>query len=221
MPRKTIGRSCPESLTIARADRHGSSCHVVFAALPTRECYAQSVGTPTNDGQALCQSCGLCCDGTLFAQVKLTSKDDVPLLRAAGIDVDSTASRPSFRLPCACHRDGLCHVYDRRPDKCASYRCRLLKRYESGEVSHAAALEIIAQAVRHRDDVRMQLRYSPGGGHTLQDAFRDACRDEDRRPAPRLLLTYGALQYRLDRDFREKNTTSDPVSRDEGRRPIV
>lgn len=75
---------------------------------------------------ALCRSCGLCCDGTLFTQVPLTS-DEATRARALHLQViprpDGAAA---LRQPCAALTPAGCTVYAERPGGCRRYRCMLL-----------------------------------------------------------------------------------------------
>ena len=89
--------------------------------------------------EGLCQSCGLCCDGTLFSGVSLQASE-LPWARRVRLTViDETGAR-SFPQPCACF-DGLnCGEYADRPTACRTFRCRLLIGVESGETSLESAL---------------------------------------------------------------------------------
>jgi Fe-S-cluster containining protein len=74
---------------------------------------------------ALCTSCGLCCDGTLFTQVPLTA-DEAGLLRARGLTLRALDDRPPA-LPqrCAALDGRCCTIYAERPAGCRRYRCML------------------------------------------------------------------------------------------------
>src|SRR5262245_58774440 len=90
-----------------------------------------------NNGGAsepLCTACGLCCDGTLFGQVPLTTGDEVPELENEGISIEFEAERRIFKQPCAAYRRKLCSVYAYRPRVCRTFECKLLKKYLSAEI---------------------------------------------------------------------------------------
>jgi len=72
----------------------------------------------------LCQSCGACCDGTIFA----SHRDD------AG------ASCPQ---PCAHHSGGACAIYEQRPKSCRTYECALLQSVKAGRTPMEAALAVV------------------------------------------------------------------------------
>ncbi|HEX4512912.1 MAG TPA: YkgJ family cysteine cluster protein [Polyangiaceae bacterium] len=77
-----------------------------------------------SDLEALCRSCGLCCDGSLFGRVPL-APSEVPSARKVGLRV--IASEKSFEQPCnALGQDRACAIYRARPAACRSFTCRLL-----------------------------------------------------------------------------------------------
>jgi hypothetical protein len=116
-----------------------------------------------------------------------------------------------FKLPCAAHKNCICTVYANRPKNCRLYKCELLKRFERGDISHEAALEIINKVVSLKNEVNalalaasintqskeevtlLEKRWlgNPSIGATKQGLARD-------------FLKFGALQIYLDRFFREK-----------------
>ena len=99
---------------------------------------------------SMCVDCGLCCDGTLFAQAPLRPDDLAP---PAG--VHAVAGEPSyFRQPCAALDHRVCTIYDDRPTVCRNYRCKLLKAVESGSTTVEDARTIIATTIELRDRVR-------------------------------------------------------------------
>jgi len=79
---------------------------------------------------ALCQSCGLCCDGSLFGRVRLESSD-VDLARRHHLLV--VANGKSFEEPCTAlvkrdtHRH--CLIYAERPESCRRFVCELYARH--------------------------------------------------------------------------------------------
>ncbi|NNF00874.1 MAG: YkgJ family cysteine cluster protein [Pyrinomonadaceae bacterium] len=89
--------------------------------------------------QSLCLTCGICCDGTLLGKVKLRDGDPQQPLKAVGIQIETKDTKSSFRLGCAGYRGNSCQIYADRPESCRSFRCELLKKYESGAVSLAEA----------------------------------------------------------------------------------
>jgi hypothetical protein len=89
------------------------------------------------DGEltALCQSCGLCCDGSLFGRVDL-APDEVEPARRHGLRV--LGNGRSFRQPCAALVPlaaaaelprRACSSYEHRPAACRRFVCRLYDRH--------------------------------------------------------------------------------------------
>lgn len=93
----------------------------------------------------LCTRCGLCCDGTLFAEVELTGRGEATQLEAMGLEVDSDGAE-SLPLPCAALRGTRCSVYAHRPHVCRTFECRLLKDVRAGDVTVDEALVSITEA---------------------------------------------------------------------------
>ncbi|MEW5742269.1 MAG: YkgJ family cysteine cluster protein [Myxococcota bacterium] len=91
----------------------------------------------------VCQSCALCCDGTLFTRVPLAAED------AAPPEVHAVTSPTGGRYlpqPCAALSGTRCAVYPRRPLVCRRFECLLLVALRDGEVTEAGALEVVAKA---------------------------------------------------------------------------
>ncbi|MGF1445380.1 MAG: YkgJ family cysteine cluster protein [Pikeienuella sp.] len=72
--------------------------------------------------EALCLSCGLCCDGSLFWAVPVGAGETVP----TPLDAEGR-----LRQPCACF-DGACTIYAQRPAACRSFDCRVLQTVQAG-----------------------------------------------------------------------------------------
>jgi hypothetical protein len=95
----------------------------------------------------LCASCGLCCNGVLFADVKLGSKDAVTVLADHGLPIRRRGGRCAFDQPCvALQVDGHCGVYADRPGMCRAFECGVLQQMLTGQVSETEALHVIGQA---------------------------------------------------------------------------
>lgn len=112
----------------------------------------------------LCLACGLCCNGVLFADVRLAPGGAVEPLQAAGIPVRQRAKTCGFSQPCvALQANGACAVYADRPSMCRQFECGLLKDVAAGELSEAGALRQIRRAQTLADKVRSLLAAS--GNH--------------------------------------------------------
>ncbi len=106
----------------------------------------------------LCPKCGLCCNGVLFADVRLQKNDDARRLTKLGLSVKGKAGRPAFSQPCSCFDGTLCRIYAERPGYCRAFECGLLKRVQAGEMNADDALRKIAAAQRLAEKVRQLLR---------------------------------------------------------------
>ncbi len=79
----------------------------------------------------LCQSCGLCCDGSLFSRVKLTT-EEVVAARQRHLPV--LAKGGALEQPCTALAEGpdqrrVCSIYQDRPSACRSFVCRLHEKH--------------------------------------------------------------------------------------------
>src|SRR5215472_16937799 len=103
---------------------------------------------PSGDGadlERLCQSCGLCCDGSLFGRVGL-APGEVEGARRRGLRV--VPSGGSLEQPCAAleasasGRRRTCSIYDERPQSCRAFACRLYERHrlEGGPLEERLAV---------------------------------------------------------------------------------
>lgn len=184
--------------------------------------------------QSLCLTCGLCCDGTLFTFVQLTLEDDITPLEAVGINVQLTleddippleavdintvsdsnnvsGSAPNiFKQPCAAHKNCTCIVYANRPQRCRTYKCELLKRFEREDIFHDAALEIINKTVSLKNEVKAAVLAAstdmqPAEEITLlmQRWLGDPSVAATNQSYAHVFLKFMILQMRLDRFFRK------------------
>jgi len=95
----------------------------------------------------LCTRCGLCCDGTLFADVELAGAAEAGRMAAMGLIVED--DDPGERLlvqPCALLRGRRCGIYGHRPVCCRTVECRLLRETQRGRRSVQCALATVASA---------------------------------------------------------------------------
>ncbi len=95
---------------------------------------------------ALCQRCGLCCDGTLFSHVPLQPEEVAPA-RRHGLDVvELVGGSPAVRQGCSALKDRRCTLYAARPQGCRAYDCRLFKQVAGGAVPLDEALAVVDRA---------------------------------------------------------------------------
>jgi len=165
----------------------------------------------SQSAQALCRSCGLCCDGTLFATVPVRETDNIAAMAAAGIEVETRAAGRCFTQPCAAHTGRSCRVYDARPSECREFRCKLLIDRESGEVDWPRAFERVGQALALKRAVTEELeRAEPAlAGRPWAGLMKPWTNEDDpagspelRRKYARALVAMVSLARYLDRHFR-------------------
>ncbi len=119
-------------------------------------------GLPPVDGSLLCLACGLCCQGLLHDWASLHDHE-VEAARRLGLHTEKHADGTAFALPCPCHRDGRCTVYEERLSPCRDYCCKLLNGYQSGRVSLDEGLGRVQRAAQLVAAVRDRLGSSNGG----------------------------------------------------------
>lgn len=97
----------------------------------------------------LCTRCGLCCDGSLFADVELAGRAEATRLEAMGLEVeDDGSSGAQLVQPCLALQRRRCTVYEHRPVCCRTFECRLLQDVRRGAVRIERAQEQIADTLK-------------------------------------------------------------------------
>jgi uncharacterized protein len=133
--------------------------------------------------EQLCLACGLCCDGTLFDNVRLGADDDAKHLKTLGLPVSvSRAKVPitHFRQSCAALcADRSCRVYANRPAQCRTFECGVFKDTQAGRIDFATARRWVVQARRRADKIRGLLRQL--GDTAEQDSLNERFRRTKRR----------------------------------------
>jgi Fe-S-cluster containining protein len=116
---------------------------------------------------ALCQRCGLCCDGNLFSHVPLRPEEVAPA-RRHGLDVVAlVGGSPALQQGCPALKDRRCTLYAERPQGCRAYSCRLFNALARHELPLDEALAVVDRA------------------HSLLSALeRSLPPDTDARPSP-------------------------------------
>ncbi len=112
----------------------------------------------------LCTSCGLCCDGTVFSVARMEDGDVPPPGFAEGARWRETPEEPAFLLPCHAFV-GQCGIYGNRPRVCQSYRCRVLRRAETGKHTWERAQELVRLGKERRDALREAIGRATGSSH--------------------------------------------------------
>ncbi len=103
----------------------------------------------------LCTRCGLCCDGSLFADVETASLAEATGLEVMGLEIEDDDADGSLLIqPCGALRGKRCGIYAQRPECCRTFECRLLQDVRRGAVGVKQAGEHIAEALERIARVR-------------------------------------------------------------------
>ncbi len=115
-----------------------------------------------NSGEQLCLACGLCCDGSLFDNVRRGPDDSAKKAKELGLPVTMSRARipiAFFRQPCrALCSDRACRLYEDRPEQCRTFECGVFKKTQADQITLANGLRLVKQARRKADKVRRLLR---------------------------------------------------------------
>jgi Fe-S-cluster containining protein len=137
----------------------------------------RSHSTGPSTASRLCLTCGLCCNGALFNDVKLQPGDDRGNLQALGLTlVPQTGSKSGskFNQPCPALEGCTCRIYSDRPAYCRKFECALLKGVIAGKTEPTDARKTIAEARQRLERVEhlMQALGNLEDGITLRERFR-------------------------------------------------
>jgi uncharacterized protein len=163
-----------------------------------------------NGVDELCPKCGLCCDGTLFADVELRAGDDAKRLAKLGLSLKKKGRvKIAFSQPCACFDGKLCKIYLDRPKRCRLFECGLLKKVNVGEMTARAALKKISKAKELRGKVSELLQSfdKDNEGAALSERYARAMNEPVDLAAGNvgrhgeLMRVYRDLMETLQRDF--------------------
>ncbi len=102
-------------------------------------------GEAATPATRLCRACGLCCDGTVFVYVPVTEEEARRLVHRLPILPATDRLEARFDLRCPAHGAGGCSIYEERPDICAQFRCKLLRRLEAGTIDLDDARVVVAR----------------------------------------------------------------------------
>ena len=111
-----------------------------------------------NPCNKLCLACGLCCNGALFADVKLQPKDDRRLLRKQGLPLKTFRSGIRFTQPCAALDGCRCRIYDYRPKHCRDFECAQLRLLKSGRITFSATVRAVRETQSRKEQALRLLR---------------------------------------------------------------
>ena len=109
----------------------------------------------------LCTRCGLCCDGSLFADVELVGQAEAMRLEIMGLEIEENDTDPGLlSQPCAALRGGRCGIYAHRPKCCRTFECQLLQDVRCGAATVERATEQITETLKRIRRVRELLAQS-------------------------------------------------------------
>jgi len=157
----------------------------------------------------------MCCNGVMFHTVLLQPSDSAKALSALGLKLKKRKNGKNYILqPCPAFRGSHCSIYASRPERCRVFECRQLLRVAAGEITEAAALEMIRDTQRRVAEVTDLIERSVPGGtnpkkplskrgetamaeplHPTSDAAAVELRDQ-------LTRAMRELDELLDREFR-------------------
>jgi len=103
----------------------------------------------------LCTRCGLCCDGSLFADVELAGATEAAGLEVMGLEIEEDDAGGGLLVqPCVALQGKRCSIYAHRPECCRTFECGLLQDAQRGAVTVERAGEHIAEALKRVARVR-------------------------------------------------------------------
>jgi len=155
---------------------------------------------------ALCTRCGLCCDGSLFADVELAGRAEATRLEVMGLEIEDEGGRSALLIqPCRALDGTRCSVYAHRPKCCRSFECRLLQDARRGAVRPERAVEQIAEA--RQQIARVKQLMAACGSVDRSLPLREACAETlaadrgTRKQRDELEAAMAAVDAMLQRTF--------------------
>jgi len=107
----------------------------------------------------LCTHCGLCCDGSLFADVELASTAEASALEVLGLEIEEEEDDSALLLqPCRALKGRRCRIYQHRPDSCRSFECGLLQAAKRGVLTVDQARKKILESQQQIARVELLIR---------------------------------------------------------------
>ena len=169
-----------------------------------------------NESQTLCTSCGLCCDGSLFGRARINKNESLITDYIFTLEQDDPQG---FRLPCSYLREKCCTIYEERPYKiCKSFKCKLLKAYQTEKITFTEAAGKINEAFALKTKVELQIMslHPENQGNSIHHKmsefstyFSERMSElEFRKEFGRLLLDYCILKVKLRMLFKKDHTNN-------------
>jgi len=151
----------------------------------------------------------------MFHTVLLQPSDSAKALAALGLKLKKRKNGKNYILqPCPAFRGSHCSIYAARPERCRLFECRQLRRVAAGEISEAAALEMIRDTLRRVAEVTEFIEGSSTGGSNPKRPLSKRCETAMAEPLhatsdpaavelrERFTRAVRELDELLDREFR-------------------
>ena len=149
------------------------------------------------EGEALCQSCGLCCNGALFEAVVLEPEEIEPARSLKLRVVTADDGRTGILQPCSAFTGSACGVYQHRPGRCRTFRCQLLADVEGGRVDATEAHRVVKEAKALAASLSEALGPVPGYPQaSLRMQLFAHAKDGVPEPIVQIMFTYDSLRFR-------------------------
>jgi Fe-S-cluster containining protein len=132
------------------------------------------VSTPE---EHLCTRCGLCCDGSLFADVELKGRLETSGLEAMGLEIEEGEDGAVLSQPCAALQGRRCGVYQFRPKCCRTFECRLLQEVKRGSIGIEEARIQIEEVLRRIQQIKGLLARAPSPVEDQRLSLKEDCQE--------------------------------------------
>ena len=151
----------------------------------------------------LCTSCGLCCDGSLFAEVELKGRRESFTLESFGLDIEEGEESELLIQPCGALNGTRCSIYEHRPKCCRTFECRLLRDVEEGKRTRLEASEIIQETRDLVTQINRGIGRSVGRKHLpLKERYLEALeRSSESKNRAELEEVMRKLENRIELNF--------------------
>jgi len=103
--------------------------------------------------QAICVTCGFCCDGSLFDNATLQPGEKGGLPEYMEQTYFKNDKGEYFRLPCG-YFDSKCTIYNqKKAHVCSAFRCQLLKDFSKKKTTQGNAKKLVKNAMAQRKKI--------------------------------------------------------------------
>jgi len=144
----------------------------------------------------LCTVCGLCCDGSLLADVELRNAKEALAVESMGLQVedddDTPRQTPVMLLPCRALKKRCCSIYAHRPRSCRDFECRVLIQVREVNLSLKSARSKIESA--HSKIAELKTLIKDHGGAVKGKTFFDTWTDFLSQPIHSKSEVLGKIQ---------------------------